>query len=376
MGDYQKAYEDVMRKCSPDHSPWFVIPADNKWYRDAAVAGIVCKTLEEMDPQLPKVSVISTRCDDCMKPQSPSKKIRKQIGLTLRCSGWFIGSRRLRKYSLESPAVAAFNAGYNPTHYAPAISCLNGSDRHPMKDPVMPADDLFVDLYQRDTPGYGLQPSSELASYLKQVKPQGRAWDLGAGAGRNTLALARAGLHVSAFDLSVTGVQRIDELADELHLGKRIEARVTDIRELQFPVGELSVVVATTVLDHIPTVDFAKVWERIETSLASDGFIYAEVHTTEDPGCTQAPGLDNPFPISETASAVQHYFGPGELLQAATKSKRLRVLYYQERQEWDYTHGAPHHHGKAILCAVTRGFYPPWYGYPLAFPRRPELEVD
>lgn len=55
--DYQKAYEDAMKKCSTDHSPWFVIPADNKWYRDAAVAGIVCKTLEEMDPQLPKVSV-------------------------------------------------------------------------------------------------------------------------------------------------------------------------------------------------------------------------------------------------------------------------------------------------------------------------------
>ncbi len=56
-GDYQKAYEDVLKKCSPDHSPWFVIPADHKWYRDAAVAGIVWKTLEQMAPQLPKVSV-------------------------------------------------------------------------------------------------------------------------------------------------------------------------------------------------------------------------------------------------------------------------------------------------------------------------------
>ncbi len=159
----------------------------------------------------------------------------------------------------------------------------------------MPADDLFVDLYQRDTPGYGLQPSSELASYLKQVKPEGLAWDLGAGAGRNTLALARAGLRVSAFDLSATGVQRINELADEFHLGTRIESRVTDIRDLEFPVGKLAVVVATTVLDHIPADDFADVWDRIERSLAADGFIYAEVHTTEDPGCAQAPGADNTF---------------------------------------------------------------------------------
>lgn len=240
----------------------------------------------------------------------------------------------------------------------------------------MPVDDLFVDLYQRDTPGYGLQPSDELASYLEQVRPCGEAWDLGAGAGRNTLALARAGLNVSAFDLSPAGVERIDELARALHLTQRIKATVTDIRELDFPVGQLGVVVATTVLDHIPHEDFPDVWTRIEKSLAPDGFIYAEVHTTEDPGCSQMPGAENRFPVSETASAVQHYFGPGELLQAATKSKRLRVLYYQERQEWDYTHGAPHHHGKAILCAVTRDYYPPWYGHPLAFPRRPELEMD
>ncbi len=170
--------------------------------------------------------------------------------------------------------------------------------------------------------------------------------------------------------------RRIDELADELQLSNRIKTRVTDIRELSFPVGRLVVVVATTVLDHIPADDFPGVWDRIERSLATDGFIYAEVHTTEDPGCTQSPGAESSLPISETASAVQHYFGPGELLLLATKSKRLRVLYYQRRQEWDYTHGAPHHHGKAILCAVPRGFYPAWYGYPLAFPRRPELEAD
>jgi len=56
-GDYQKAYEDVFRKCSVDHAPWYVIPADNKWYRDAAVAGIVTQTLEKMNPQMPKVTV-------------------------------------------------------------------------------------------------------------------------------------------------------------------------------------------------------------------------------------------------------------------------------------------------------------------------------
>lgn len=55
--DYRKAYEDVLKKCSAEHAPWYVIPADNKWYRDAAVASIVMQTLEKMNPQLPDVAV-------------------------------------------------------------------------------------------------------------------------------------------------------------------------------------------------------------------------------------------------------------------------------------------------------------------------------
>lgn len=54
---YRDAYHDVFQKCSPTHAPWFVIPADRKWHRNAAVAGIVLQSLEEMDPQLPTVNV-------------------------------------------------------------------------------------------------------------------------------------------------------------------------------------------------------------------------------------------------------------------------------------------------------------------------------
>lgn len=56
-GQYNEAYEDVFSRCNSKHSPWFVVPADRKWYRDAAVAAIVHQTLHEMDPQLPPVEV-------------------------------------------------------------------------------------------------------------------------------------------------------------------------------------------------------------------------------------------------------------------------------------------------------------------------------
>jgi len=45
------AYEDALTKCSTDHAPWFIIPADHKWFRNHAIAHIVRETLEGMDPK-------------------------------------------------------------------------------------------------------------------------------------------------------------------------------------------------------------------------------------------------------------------------------------------------------------------------------------
>jgi PPK2 family polyphosphate:nucleotide phosphotransferase len=54
--DYQDAYDTMLERCSTDHAPWRVIPADHKWARNAVIAGVVRETLEEMNPQYPKVS--------------------------------------------------------------------------------------------------------------------------------------------------------------------------------------------------------------------------------------------------------------------------------------------------------------------------------
>jgi PPK2 family polyphosphate:nucleotide phosphotransferase len=55
--DYHEAYLDVFRKCNPDSAPWYVIPADRKWYRDFAVSEITKKVLEKMNPQPPQPQV-------------------------------------------------------------------------------------------------------------------------------------------------------------------------------------------------------------------------------------------------------------------------------------------------------------------------------
>lgn len=55
--DYGKAYEDAFENCSTKDAPWYAIPADHKWYRDAAVSSIVLDAMKDMDPQFPKVDV-------------------------------------------------------------------------------------------------------------------------------------------------------------------------------------------------------------------------------------------------------------------------------------------------------------------------------
>ncbi len=52
--DYRKAYEDALEQCSTKRAPWYVIPADHKWFRNLAVARIVADTLDDLDLQLPK----------------------------------------------------------------------------------------------------------------------------------------------------------------------------------------------------------------------------------------------------------------------------------------------------------------------------------
>ncbi|HVV92283.1 MAG TPA: PPK2 family polyphosphate kinase [Hyphomicrobiales bacterium] len=48
---FQAAYEVALTRCSTAHAPWYVIPSDHKWVRNALVARIVRTTLEAMDPR-------------------------------------------------------------------------------------------------------------------------------------------------------------------------------------------------------------------------------------------------------------------------------------------------------------------------------------
>ncbi len=48
---FHAAYEDALEKCSTDAAPWYVVPANKKWYRNLCVARVVADTLAEMNPK-------------------------------------------------------------------------------------------------------------------------------------------------------------------------------------------------------------------------------------------------------------------------------------------------------------------------------------
>lgn len=53
--DYMNAYEDMIRNTATDYAPWYVVPADNKWFTRTVVAAAVIDTLASLDLHYPKV---------------------------------------------------------------------------------------------------------------------------------------------------------------------------------------------------------------------------------------------------------------------------------------------------------------------------------
>lgn len=51
--DYQRAYADALRRCSTPHAPWYIIPAEQRWYRDLIVTRVLVETLEQLDLRYP-----------------------------------------------------------------------------------------------------------------------------------------------------------------------------------------------------------------------------------------------------------------------------------------------------------------------------------
>jgi len=55
--DYTRAYEDVLEKCSHRHAPWFIVPADKKWFRNWVISDTIVRALKSLDLRFPKPTI-------------------------------------------------------------------------------------------------------------------------------------------------------------------------------------------------------------------------------------------------------------------------------------------------------------------------------
>ena len=51
---YQDAFQDMLNNCTTENAPWYLIPADQKWYRNLAIMRVMVDTLNQMNPQFPE----------------------------------------------------------------------------------------------------------------------------------------------------------------------------------------------------------------------------------------------------------------------------------------------------------------------------------
>ena len=76
---YMDAYGKLLTKTSTDYAPWYVIPADHKWFMRYAVSNIICERLEELQMSYPQLSKEETEQlkiyrEHIMKEEEESKK--------------------------------------------------------------------------------------------------------------------------------------------------------------------------------------------------------------------------------------------------------------------------------------------------------------
>lgn len=75
--DYTQAYEEALSKTSTKHAPWFIIPSNNKWFRNLAVAKIVAEKMESLGMKLPpcKVDIEEVRQKYHLAEEKEERKI-------------------------------------------------------------------------------------------------------------------------------------------------------------------------------------------------------------------------------------------------------------------------------------------------------------
>ena len=78
--DYMAAYEDIFRATSSKHAPWFIIPADHKWFRNVAISGILVDALDALQLEYPAPTFDPAGIDlHAESPRQAARQVKQRV---------------------------------------------------------------------------------------------------------------------------------------------------------------------------------------------------------------------------------------------------------------------------------------------------------
>jgi 2-polyprenyl-3-methyl-5-hydroxy-6-metoxy-1,4-benzoquinol methylase len=194
----------------------------------------------------------------------------------------------------------------------------------------------FDAVYSRAAALYYPHASAWIATLTSELSA-GRALDIGCGDGRNALHLLHEGWTVDAVDVAASGLTKLTTHAQAYGMSAGLHVFARDaLAFLTDTDGDYDMVVASTILDHLPAALTQDTAEAIWRVLRPGGVLYASAFMVRDAASTPGSRLRGP-----TAFGVRRLFHRGEL---AALFPLAVVQRYVESVEQDLTHGPPHWH--------------------------------
>ena len=151
----------------------------------------------------------------------------------------------------------------------------------------------FDYFYSKQKSYFGEEPSDGLVAMLKQYQVNiGKALDIGAGEGRNSVYLAGLGFDVTSIEPTKDGSNKIIEKSNQLDLN----INVLNCDYLSENLNEkYDFIIAGTSLDHMEKDYLDKAVEKLKGSLNKGGLVYIVVFTQDDPGYLKQLDNENSF---------------------------------------------------------------------------------
>jgi PPK2 family polyphosphate:nucleotide phosphotransferase len=139
---YAAAYDDALTRCSTAAAPWYVIPADHKWYRDLAVSRLLIEHLQEIAPEYPAADFdveeekARLSVGAVVEPPDGGRKSRRGAGPARGVAKRSAGKRSGTRQAEKSAGRTARKSGGRATQRSAAQDAKKSADRKPGKKTV------------------------------------------------------------------------------------------------------------------------------------------------------------------------------------------------------------------------------------------------